>query len=505
MKVCFKIDRIFFLLFFSFSLIDLQAEILLPSLISDNMVLKQKSKVEFWGWDVPGTHVRVETGWNNKEYRAMAGTDGKWSMKISTPAAGGPFQIWIDGTNRVTLNNVMIGEVWFTSGQSNMGWSVAEEKNSENVLKNAKHDNIRLFHVPRQVSDRKETSLRKQASWKSCDAKSVKHFSAMSYYFAVFLQEKLNVPVGIISASWAGTGIESWLSYDLQNSDNKLGKSIERWKAWESAYSKDSAMYAEKMLVWQKDTARGIIDKPVKKPKSVHMLERPHCKPGALYNGMVYPCMPYTISGLIWYQGENSVEWADEYEYQLQNFIDSWREGFGTDFPVLIGQLTNFNYPSAERAAILRDAQLKAGEKEDTYIICTIDIGNPDDVHPNDKTPFGERFADAALNRVYGKAGLADYPIAKSAIAKDDRIIVQFSHAKGLQIKGDVLDDISVYNAEGDKLNVKTYTEKNKLVIYGNDIRKATKVSYAVDNDVKANLYNGDNLPAFPFTLQVKY
>lgn len=130
MKVCFKVDRIFFLLFFSFSLIDLQAEVLLPSLISDNMVLKQKSKVALWGWDTPGTNVQVETGWNGKVYNAVAGADGKWSLNVSTPKAGGPFQIWIDGTNRVTLDNVMVGEVWFTSGQSNMGWSVAEEKNS---------------------------------------------------------------------------------------------------------------------------------------------------------------------------------------------------------------------------------------------------------------------------------------------------------------------------------------------------------------------------------------
>lgn len=504
MKVCFKVDRIFFLLFFSFSLIDLQAEVLLPSLISDNMVLKQKSKVALWGWDTPGTNVQVETGWNGKVYKAVAGTDGKWSLNVSTPKAGGPFQIWIDGTNRVTLDNVMVGEVWFTSGQSNMGWSVAEEKNSENVLKNAKHDNIRLFHVPRQVSDRKEMKLRKQASWKSCDAKSVKHFSAMSYYFAVLLQEKLNVPVGIISASWAGTGIESWLSYDLQESDSKLRKSIERWDAWERAYSKDSAMYAEKMLVWQKDTARGIVNKPVKKPKSVHMLERPHCKPGALYNGMVYPCMPYTISGLIWYQGENSVEWADEYEYQLQNFIDSWRNGFRSDFPVLIGQLTNFNYPSAERAAIVRDAQLKAGEKDNTYVICTIEIGNPDDVHPNNKVPFGERFAGAALNKVYGKAGLADYPIAEGAIKKGSEVVVKFKYAKGLWVKGDALNDVSVYDANGHKMDVKTRIERNKLIIYGDNVRNAVKVSYAVDNDVKANLYNGDNLPAFPFTLSIK-
>lgn len=505
MSFNFKIDRIVFFLFLGFSLIDLRAEIVLPSLIGDNMVLKQKSEVAIWGWDTPGTDVRIETGWNNKKYKATAGPDGKWSLYVSTPKAGGPFRICIDGSTRVELNNVMIGEVWFTSGQSNMGWSIAEEKNSENVLKSAEHPDIRMFHVPHQISDQKDMMFQKQTSWKSCNAKSVKYFSAMSYYFAVFLQEKLNIPIGIISASWAGTGIESWLPYDLQESDSKLSNPIDRWTMWKNAYSSDSAMYSEKMLVWKNDTARGIVKEPVKMPKSVHMIERPHCKPGSLYNAMVYPCMPYTISGLIWYQGENSVEWADEYEYQLQSLIDSWRGGFGTDFPVLVGQLTNFNYPSAEKAAVVRAAQLKAGEKKDTYVICTIDIGNPNDVHPNDKVPFGRRFADIALDKVYGKEAPSDYPIAKCALKKGNEIIVQFKYAKGLNIKGDVLDDVVVYDTEGNKLKVmKTYIDKDKLVISGTDMQSAVKVSYAVDNDVKANLYNGENLPAFPFILPVK-
>ncbi len=483
---------------------NLCAKTILPGVIGNGMVLKQKSEVAFWGWDDPGTDIFVQTSWNGKKYAAKAGSDGKWNMSISTPRAGGPYHILINGMDRIELNNVLIGEVWLTSGQSNMGWSVTEEKNAENILKNADHANIRLFHVPRHVSDRKESVFGKNAVWKECNAETVRNFSAMSYHFAVFLQEQLNVPIGIISASWAGTGIESWLSYDLQASDDNLKKAIGRWWKWEKDFPHDSIAYAEKLALREENLAKGIAQEIVKKPKSVHMLQRPHCKPGSLYNGMVHPCMPYTISGLIWYQGENSVEWADEYEYQLQSLIDSWRAGFYSDFPVLVGQLTNFNYPSAERAAIVRDAQLKAREKKDTYVICTIDIGNADDVHPDDKLPFGRRFADMALNKIYGRKNFADYPVAKKAVAKGDRIIVSFDLVKKLCIKGKELNDIWVTDATGTKQKARAFTKKNKLIICCENIQNPVKVSYAVENNVNANLYSKNGLPAFPFTLPVR-
>lgn len=478
----------------------LRAATVLPALISDNMVLKQQSEVALWGWDNPGTTILVHTSWNKRAYEVKAGLDGKWNVSISTPKAGGPYQILINGTDKIELKNVLIGEVWFTSGQSNMGWSVAEEKSAENVLKSAEHENIRIFHVPRQVADQQECEFKKGTSWKKCTAESVRNFSAMSYYFAVFLQDKLNIPIGIISASWAGTGIESWLSLDVQNLDTKLKKPIDRWHQWEKDFLQDSIIYVENGRVGKVD-AQG----RVQKPKSLYMLERPHCKPGTLYNGMIYPCMPFTISGLVWYQGENSVEWADEYEYQLSNMIDSWRSGFGSDFPVLVGQLTNFNYPSAERAAMVRDAQLNVQGKRDTHVICTIDIGTANDVHPNNKLPFGQRFADMALNKVYGKPGMTDYPVAKKVVAQDDQAIVYFTDAKELQIQGDSIQGIRADDATGKRIKVEVTTEKNKLILRGCQIRNVVKVSYAVDNNVKANLYNEANLPAFPFTLQVEH
>lgn len=485
--------------------IGLSAETTLPALIGDHMVLKQKSKVALWGWDCPGTDMLVRTSWNNRVYRAQADSHGKWSVSVATPEAGGPYRIFIHGTDTIELKNVLIGEVWFTSGQSNMGWSVNEEKRGEDVMKSAAHPNVRLFHVPRQVADRPERGFKKGASWKECNAASVRHFSAMSYYFATLLQENLGVPVGIISASWAGTGIESWLSADLQNADESLRVAVDRWHTWENDFLQDSIDYAGRLSA-EKDRGTGeAAAKSVRKPKSMHMLQRPHCKPGALYNGMIAPCLPFTLSGFIWYQGENSVEWAEAYQYQLQKLIDSWREGFRGDAPMLVGQLTNFNYPSPERAAIVREAQLKAQEQKDTHVICTIDIGNNDDVHPDNKLPFGQRFVAMALNKVYRKPAAADYPIAEKAVAKADRIILHFRHAKELHIQGGSLNDMQAVDRTGKRIEVTVTAAGNKLIMQGSGVGNVAKVSYAVGPDVKANLYNEKDLPAFPFTLLVEH
>lgn len=483
--------------------VHVRSELVLPELLSDNMVLKQKSKISLWGWDTPGTVVVVNTGWNGKSHKTVTDKDGRWAMRVSTSGAGGPYEIVVEGTSRKVLHNVMLGEVWFTSGQSNMGWTLAEEKNSTHELGRVKNNMIRLFQVPRRVYDKSVSRFGKQISWAMCDSVSAKNFSAMSCYFAEVLQKELGVPVGIISASWAGTSIESWLPYDLQESDANLINPIHRWQSWEASFPADSARYAEALRA----EARGELSSPVKKPKSVHMNERPHCRPGSLYDSMIYPCQPYTISGVIWYQGENSVEWANEYAYQLKKLIDSWRQGFGARFPFLVGQLTNFNYPSAKLAAIVRDAQLQAADYKDTYVICTIDIGNAQDVHPNDKRPFGKRFADMALNKVYGYTSrAADYPIARQARMKDNRIVVEFDHADGLHIEGNNLNDIVLYDAQGERLRVdKTYVDHEKLVLESDNAVRAKQVTYAVDNDVQANLYNGEQLPAFPFELEIRH
>ncbi len=482
------------------------ATTILPDIISNNMILKQKSNVALWGWDKPKTNIAINTGWNNKEYRTKTDKNGQWKIFVKTPAAGGPYNILIEGTDRISLSDILIGEVWFTSGQSNMGWSFFEEKDGLKFIKNINNKKIRLFLVPHRTEEKECKRFENNVAWKNSNAETLKYFSSMSYYFAARLQERLNVPIGIISASWAGTGIESWISSDLQNSDNQLKKSIDRWNGWLGRYKEDSIKYENTVTLWKKDSVNDAIRARVKMPKSLYMISRPHNKPGGPYNGMICPCIPYAISGLIWYQGENSVEWADEYEHQLESLIDSWRNSWNQNFPVLVGQLTNFNYPSPEKAAVLRAAQLKMTKKKGTYVICTIDIGNPENVHPVDKKPFGKRFADMALNKIYGfKEFPADYPMVNKAERTENKILITFHNAKGLQIKGNELNDVLIWEDNNKKVKAQTQIKENRLIIYSDSIRNPAGVSYAVDNNVKANLYNEYDLPAYPFILKLKH
>jgi len=501
-----KLQYIRFLIFCGmlfFSTVPLIA-ITLPDIIANGMVLKQKSEVVLWGWDEPDRNITINTGWNNKKYYVQTDKNGEWKVYVKTPKAGGPYNIEINGSNTVNLTDILIGEVWLTSGQSNMGWAFYEEKDGLEYIKNIDNRNIRFFNVPRDIREKDNKQFGKPTEWKVSNVQTLKNFSAMSYYFALQLQKELNVPVGIICAAWAGTSIESWISYDLQNSDPLLKKAINRWDGWKANQKQDSIKYEAALLAWEKDSLNGIVKDKVKMPKSVYMIKRKHYEPGSIYNGMISPCLPYSISGLIWYQGENSIEWADEYEYQLSKFIDGWRDSWNINFPVLVGQLTNFNYPSPQRAAVLRDAQLEADKKKDTYVICTIDIGDNNDVHPVDKKPFGKRFSDIALNKVYGlKQFPASYPTVNKWERKDNQIIVSFNNAKGLHTKAGELNDILIWGEDGKKLPAQVSIKGNKLIISNNNIDKPVGTSYAVDEDVNANLYNQLNLPAFPFTIKI--
>lgn len=490
----------FFLLFASNSF----CAIVLPDIIASGMVLKQKSEVALWGCDKSGIGIKVITEWNKKEYKTITDERGQWKVYVKTPHAGGPYNITIEGTNRILLTDILIGEVWFISGQSNVGWSFREEKDGLEFIDSINNDNIRLFQVPRQIKERKSTSFAKPEKWKISNAKNLKNFSSMGYYFAFQLYKELNVPIGIVSSAWAGTGIESWIPYDVQNSNLQLKKSIDRWNDWQTNYKQDSIKYKNDLTKWLQDSIDGVVGKKIKFPKSLYMMNRPHCKPGVLFNGMIFPCIPYTISGLLWYQGENNVEWANEYECQLENFIDSWRNSWNLQFPVIVGQLTNFNYPSPERAAVVREAQLKMKRKKNTYVICTIDIGDSNDVHPVDKKPFGKRFAYMALDKVYGLKKIhADYPVVNQIKRKGNQIILCFSNAKNLYVKGNALNDVLIWGKDGKRVVAEAYIKGEKLILYSNDIEKPMGVSYAVDKNVIANLYNQQDLPAFPFFIEL--
>ncbi len=494
------------LTFFLLTIPSLNARLHLPAIIGDHMVLKQKSEVPLWGWEDSNTIIQVVTSWNGKTYQTKSDNEGGWKIFVKTPSAGGPHSITINGKNTVQLSDIMIGEVWLSSGQSNMEWTLKRDAKADSTLKYANNPNIRLFKVPRQISETEQKNFAGNASWKISSPESAAEFSAMTYYFASDIQKKLNVPVGVINASWGGVGIETWISREATFSDSELQKPAERWAEWLIEYPKDSIKYEQDKLSWKEDSIKGVKRARPQEPRSVVAISRPHRKYSVLYNGMIAPCIPYAITGILWYQGTSNVNWPDEYEHQLNTLIQSWRKAWGQgDFCALVGQLTVFGYSSPENAALLREAQLNQRKLKNTYVFCSIDLGMLNDVHPPAKLPYGQRFAYLALNKVYKIKDVPfTSPILQSVKKKDNELIICLKNARGLHISGNKLNDIFISYDGKDYQPATATIENNKLVVSCPGISSTISVKYAWDNPVNPNLYNGDGLPVFPFKYKIK-
>lgn len=476
---------------------NLYAGIGLPEIIADHMVLKQKSKVPLWGTEEANTSVTVETSWDKKSYTVPANDKGEWMVYVQTPKAGGPYSITFKGKNTVKVNDVLIGEVWISAGQSNMAWRMRQDSQSKTMLAEAGNDNIRLFRVGRQVSEQASKTFAKADGWQVAGPETAREFSAMAYYMAKELETQLNVPVGIINASWGGTPIEAWMPNEALFASEILQAPVKRWNKWVEDYEQDSLLYTEKLEKYKQDKK----GKEPKLPQSMYMMRRQHRKHSVLYNGMVAPCAPYALSGMFWYQGTSNVDWSDEYELQLNTLIKTWRDAFQLpDMPAIVGQLTAYKYGKIEKAYIMREAQLNQRNFPHTYVFCSIDHGELKDVHPRNKQPYGQRAAWMALNKVYGKKKVACMsPSFKSMKAEDGKLVISFHDAKGLHIKGSKLEAIYIAGENGEYFPAKAEVKKDCLIVSSSEVPHPVSVHYQYENNEKANLFNGDKLPAFPF------
>jgi sialate O-acetylesterase len=496
--------RLFFTIFLLVLIAPCFAALKLPDIITDHMVLKQKSKVALWGAETAGQKVVVHTSWDREKYEAIADADGYWKVSVSTPKAGGPYEITFNGTNTIKVVDVLIGEVWISSGQSNMLFSMDKEAHAKEVIPRSKNTQIRLFRPARMIAQEEIKHFSaKTAKWDVCGPETVGIFSAMTYYFAAELQKKLGVPVGVINVSWGGVSIESWMPPSAIQSATVLQNPVARWKKWSADYAADSIKYKKEVAAYDKTK---VGDKP-KLPKSMYMMRRPHRQYSVLYNGMVSPYTSYALSGFLWYQGTSSVDWAEEYELQLNMLIKSWRSAFNyPDMPVIIGQLTAFTYEDEDKAYQLRQAQLNQRKLKNTYVFCTMDHGNLADVHPTNKLPYGQRFAAMALNKVYQQDNVPCMcPSFRKLKAAGDKLIISFNDAQGLYIKGGKLDELYLAGADGKFLKADFAEVRNNELIVGNaSIKEPKQARYLYKTTANVQLYNQDQLPAFPFDASLK-
>jgi len=484
-----------------------RANVSLPDVISDGMVLQQKQHLPIWGTAAPGESVTVRFAGQSKKTTAAA--DGKWIIKLDPlPANATPATMMISGNNTIELTNILVGEVWLVAGQSNMQRLLSETANGEAAIAAADHPRIRLFNVSRQVAFKHAPPP--LARWQSCSPQTVKDFSAAGYYFGVELENELHVPIGLINSSYGGSQAEAWTPVEYLVASDDLRPTVERKKIWDEERPRVRVEYDEALKNWraEADKARAAGARPAPSPAVPDAL-REYRIASSIYDGMIAPLIPFYIHGAIWYQGESNEARAQQYGILLPVMIRAWRDRWGEgDFPFGIVQLPNYRdskpEPADEPWSHLREAQrLTAMNTANSGLIVTIDIGEAHDIHPKNKLDVGKRMARWALVDVYGRRLTKSGPVFREAKIAGSKMIVKFDQAgDGLKIRdGDKLDEFAIAGADRKWhwANAKI-VGKNAIEVWSDVVLQPVAVRYAFNNNPQhPNLTNETGLPAAPF------
>lgn len=463
------------------------------SIFGDNMVLQQGINTPVWGTAKPGQDLRISFAGNS--YEAKVNQDGKWLIKMPKIKAGGPLKMVVSTLeDSLVFIDVMVGEVWLASGQSNMQMKMPEINNAQKEVSEAKFNRIRFFNVALNISNKPLDQVK--GSWKLCNPENAKQFSAAAYFFARDLHLDQNVPVGIISASWGATPVEAWTSGeslanhpDFKDSVKRYQKLEENWELLYSDFLKNSEVAKQS-------------NNSIKAP--VMPLQKNY--PTALYNAMIAPFVPYGIKGVIWYQGESNATRAVQYRSLFPLLINDWRTKWDNEkLPFLFVQLANFRERNSEPVSsdnwtLLREAQTMALKLPNTGMAVAIDIGDAKDIHPKNKQDVGKRLHLAASHTAYNKPVVYSGPVYKKMIVKKNIAEINFNHVgAGLTSNGNPLSAFEIAGADKKFYWANAEIVGDKIILSSGNVPKPVAVRYAWSTNPAASLYNKDGLPAAPF------
>lgn len=478
------------------------SEVVPHALFSDHMVLQQGKSIPVWGWADEGERVTVRL---EGQRESTVTRDGTWKVTLDEMPAGGPYTMTIEGENTIEYTNVMIGEVWICSGQSNMQWTIANSANPEEELINARHANIRFFSVPRVTAGTPQDNV--NGSWSVCTPRSARNFSAVAYYFGRSLQESLHVPIGLIHTSWGGTPAESWTRMDSLERNPDYKAILDRWQQDMENYPEQLDRLQNRFMDWV-DRARAAEaqgDVVPGYPSLPGDPRRSSWRPSGLYNAMIAPLVPYAFQGAIWYQGESNAGRAYQYRSLFPDMIRSWRDSWSDAFPFLFVQLANFdtqNETGRYSWAELREAQLMTFQSlPHTGMAVTTDIGDPIDIHPRNKQDVGKRLAQSALHVAYDLDVVWSGPIYDSMEVHDDKVKLFFTHiGSGLMSSGHgALQGFEVAGADQEYHPAFAWMDGNQVIVTNPAVKEPVAVRYAWLDNPYGNLYNNEGLPASPF------
>jgi sialate O-acetylesterase len=437
------------------------ANVRLPAVLSDNMVLQQHSTTKLWGWCEPGEKIFITPSWSNGRDSVQGSRDGRWQISQATLGAGGPYTITIRGYNTITLKNVLIGEVWVCSGQSNMemceNWGLPDVKAD---LPSCYNSNIRFFHIPRTTSANPQDDCVGQ--WAGCDSNELKTFSAVGYFFAKVLNKDLNVPVGLIEAAWGGTPAEVWTPADLVNDDDSLKAAAGRQKPSNG---------------W------------------------PYL-PGYCYNAMIAPVTSFSIAGALWYQGESNTESPGSYAKLLTTMVGSWRKAWGSALPFYYVQIAPYAYGVKDQGSLLREQEAACQDLGGTGMVVISDlVSDTTNIHPKDKHDVGIRLANWALAETYHRSGLFyKNPRFQQMEVNGDKLVLTFTDASGgLMAKGGEVRELFVAGDDRIFYPAVAKIEGSRLVLSSRAVKKPVAARYQFSNAGIGNIFSKEGLPMAPF------
>jgi len=438
------------------------AKIILPSVFSDNMVLQQNADVAIWGWANPGETVKIVASWSSKDtVKVKADNTSAWKTTIKTIGAGGPHSIQILGDNGVTLNQVLLGEVWLCSGQSNMEMSVNWKLiNGEEEAAKANNPNIRIFHIQKIGAEYPQQTC--NATWTKCTPETMRATSAVGYFFARELQQKLNVPVGIIVSAWGGTPAEVWIEKSRIENNPELNK----------------AKYSDKFDWWPGN-------------------------PGTLYNSMIYPLVPYGIAGALWYQGESNVGNHQIYAKLMQTLIENWRTDFKKDFPFYLVQIAPYTYGDKGTSEYIREQEeIVAKTVPNTGMVVITDlVDNIKDIHPKDKLNVGKRLANYALAETYKQnVGAYKSPSYKSMQVEKGKVVLSFNDVlTGLKCPGKTPEKFLIAGDDQKFVQATAKIEGSSIVLSSKAIKNPVAIRFCFDDALMPDVFSNEGLPLAPF------
>ncbi len=483
----------------------LSADIRLPSVIGDNMVLQQGMKVPIWGLAEPNSVVSITGNWGTEQWRTRARQDGKWMIKIQPGKAGGPYEMTIEGKNSITLKNILVGEVWVCSGQSNMEFPLDRAVNSKQEIAEANYPEIRLFTVGKKVSY--TPMINCKGSWSVCNSRTAGRFSAVGYFFGRDLYKQLGVPIGLIHTSWGGTPAESWMSREYLENDENFRPILKRYEETSVNYPELYRKYLSSRDRYRKHAAKLRAEgKPVPPEPGAPVGPNHPYSPTGLYNGMILPIVPYSIRGAIWYQGESNAGRAYQYRTLFPAMIKNWRQVWGEgDFPFLYVQLANWRAgrpePTESDWAELREAQLMTLSAPNTGMAVTIDIGDANDIHPKNKQDVGRRLALWALAKTYGKDIEHSGPLYQLMAVESNKAILHFDHVgSGLVAGGGgPLKGFAIAGLDKKFVWADAKIKGDTVIVSSDKVTEPVAVRYGWADNPVCNLYNKEGLPASPF------